>query len=109
MDRMPDVLSGRLDLIAYAHIRERLLALQDDLPGMLDYVNHLFLDTRGDTRRGFDFQTAATLMDIKHDLMVRLDEFARLRDQVLHRDPQFTADTGKPVNGYAPVPLPKHW
>lgn len=109
MDRMPDVLSGRLEQIAYPHIRDRLLQLQDDWPGMLDYVNHLFLDTRGDTRRGFDFTTAAALMAIKHDLMVRLDEFARLRDQVAHRDPQFTAGAGKPVNGYSKIPLPKHW
>ncbi len=55
MDRMPDVLSGRLEQIAYPHIR------------------------------------------------------GRLRDQVLHRDPQFTAGGGKPINGYSKIPLPKHW
>lgn len=76
---------------------------------MLEYINHLFLDTRDGARRGFDFTTATALMDIKQDLMVRRDEFARLRDEVLHRDPQFTAGAGKPVNGYSPVPLPKHW
>lgn len=108
MERMPDVLTGRLEKIAYPHIRERLQALRDDLPGMLDYVNHLFLDTRGGTRRGFDFETASALMDIKHDLMVRLDEFARLRDQVLHPEQNFTVGK-KPLNGYTPVPLPKHW
>ncbi|MEW6694525.1 MAG: hypothetical protein AB1371_06185 [Pseudomonadota bacterium] len=109
MDRLPDVLQGRLEQIAYPHIRDRLEQLKDDPQAMLDYVNGLFLDTRGGTRRGFDFTTAAALMAIKHDLMVRLDEFARLREQVLHRDPQFMAAAGKPVNGYTKVPLPKNW
>jgi len=65
MDRLPDVLEDRLEPIAYPHIRERLLQPRDDPQAMLDYVNHLFLDTRDGTRRGFDFTTAVALMDIK--------------------------------------------
>jgi len=30
MDRLPDVLEGRLEQIAYPHIRERLWQLRDD-------------------------------------------------------------------------------
>jgi hypothetical protein len=106
MDRLPDVLEGRLEQIAYPHIRERLLQLSDDPQAMLDYVNHLFLDTRGGTRRGFDFTTAAALMDIKHDLMLKIGEFDKLRE---HPDGGFKAAPGKPVTSYTPLKLPKGW
>jgi hypothetical protein len=109
MDRLPDVLEGRLEQIAYPHIRERLLQLRDDPQAMLDYVNHRFLDTRGGTRRGFDFTTAAALMDIKHDLMVRLDEFTRIREEILPRDPLFKAVTDQPATRANSIKLPKNW
>ncbi|WP_299022883.1 hypothetical protein [Tepidimonas sp. HKU79] len=109
MDRLPDVLEGRLEQIAYPHIRERLLQLRDDPQAMLDYVNHLFLDTRGGTRRGFDFTTAAALMDIKHDLMLKSGEFYKLREQAGLPDGEFKAAPDKPVTSYTPLKLPKGW
>ncbi|TSE24344.1 hypothetical protein Tsedi_01998 [Tepidimonas sediminis] len=108
MQRHPDVLEGRLDKIAYPHIRERLQALRHDLPAMLEYVNHLFLDTRDGQRRGFDFTTASTLMEIKHDLMLQLDEYTRLKRHVLPWEQEFrVASPGRPYQ--PPVKLPKNW
>ncbi|TSE30646.1 hypothetical protein Tther_00886 [Tepidimonas thermarum] len=109
MDRLPDVLQGRLEQIAYPHIRDRLEQLKDDPQGMLDYINGLLLDTRDGTRRGFDLTTADALMSIKVDLLIRLGELERLGGHTLLPDSEFSAAPGKPVNGYTKVPLPKNW
>jgi hypothetical protein len=109
MDHLPSFLEGRLDQIAYTHIRERLLQLRQEPKRMLEYINELFLDTRDGTRRGFDFTTASALMDIKQDLMVQLGELAQLHDQAGVPDTQFKGSLDRPLSGYQPAKLPKGW
>ena len=108
MQRMPDVLEGRLDKIAYPHIRQRLEQLRDQPQAMLDYVNGLFLDTRDGQRRGFDFTTASTLMTIKHDLMLQLGELERLRHEFTPWDHDFRV-VGPAQPYHPPAKLPKNW
>jgi len=109
MDRLPDVLHGRLEQIAYPHIRARLQELRDDPRALLEYVNHLFLDTRDGQRRGFDLTCASALMAIRHDLMVQLGEMERLGRVPPLREPEFRIAGDPPASGYTPAPLPKHW